>query len=135
MKNIKKKPIALTNLIYAVLGLVFLNHRQEITRILRENVYSILKTLAEQYPKYFPNVYFTKHGNLIHSNEIEDALFRLAGVITAGDFMYKYLRFNEDSLVKIKQTLKKKNWFSEEDRKIVEKLAEEFYQELKLKCF
>jgi hypothetical protein len=119
-------PFILTTLIYGMIGLTFLRHRSEITRISRDIVYTGMKILASRYPKYFPKLYFTQRGSLPHSKEIEDALFRLGGVLETSDFRYRYISFNESELEHVETKLNE--WLSSRDKEIIEKLAEEFYQ-------
>lgn len=130
MRNINVTPVPLTDLIYGILGLTFLRHKAEgFTRIAWDQVYVGIKVLSEQHPKYFPNVYFTDRGNLAHSKQVEDALSRLGGVLDVRNPRCQYLSFNENELGYVEAKLKK--WFTPEKRKIIEKLAEEFYQKVK----
>jgi len=119
---------SIAELIYGILGLTFLQHRR-LTRILQNNVYSILSILADRHPMYFPGAPFTLYGRLMHSKQVENALSRLGGVITVDAPRYKYMRFSEDELPCVKQNLEQ--WFSRKNRQIIKKLAREFYRELK----
>lgn len=130
MSKENKRLLPLTDLIYGLLGLTFLRLKNEgITRIARDRVYSVLKVLAERYPEYFPNVYFTQRGSLMHSKQVEDTLFHLGGVITVREPRYQYIGFDEEELVRVKSQLQK--WFSVDNRKIIKKLVKKFYKEIK----
>jgi hypothetical protein len=122
-------PLPLTELIYGLLGLNFLQHRSEgFSRVSRNRVYLALKNLSDKYPKYFPRVFFTERGSLMHSKQVEDALFRLCGVVAVENPRYQYLGFNENELIHVEAKLKK--WLTVENLKILEELAKEFYKEL-----
>jgi len=122
--TVATRPLPLTDLVYGILGFTFLRHK-DVTQIARDHVYSGLKALSERYPEYFPSLYFTDRGDLKHSKQVEDALFRLAGVLAVKNPRYQYLSFNENQLPHVET--KTKNWFDASTRAVVEKLAEEFY--------
>lgn len=120
--------IPLTSLIYGILGLSFINHKNEgFNWVSRTKLYAALKALAVRYPKQFSGVYFTKRGNLEHSKEIEDALFRLGGVLITQDLGGQQIRFKNNELNYVNQKLVK--WLTTpQNRELVKKLASEFYQ-------
>jgi hypothetical protein len=119
-------PLPLTSLIYGITGLTFLRHKSELSRVARDLVYTGVKTLASRHPKYFPKLYFTQRGSLSHSKEVEDAIYRLAGVLEVQNPSYQYLGFCESELDHVETKLNE--WFSPQTKKIVENLAQEFYQ-------
>lgn len=128
--TITDQTIPLTDLIYGILGLTFLNHQDEgFTQIPLDSVYSGLKTLAERHPECFPDVYFTGRGSRWHSRQVEDALFRLAGALSVMSPRCRYLVFNAGSLRRVEASLRE--WFDPEVREVVEQLADEFYEEVK----
>ncbi len=122
-------PLPLTDLVYGILGLTFLRHKSEVSGIARDLVYAGVKTLANRHSKYFPKLYFTQRGSLSHSKEVEDVIFRLGGVLEVRNPRYQFLSFKESELDYL--NIKLNNWFSANDRKIVEGLAEEFYKLVK----
>lgn len=122
--------IPLTDLVYGILGLTFLRHKNEgFTRIARDLVYAGVKALADRYSDYFSNIYFTERGSLAHSKQVEDVLSRLGGVLDVQNPRCQYISFKESELSQIEKKLNK--WFAPEKKEIVEKLASEFYQEVK----
>lgn len=122
--------LPLTDLIYGILGLTFLRHKDDgLSQIPQDSVYSGVKVLSDRHPELFRNVYFTDRGSLPHSKQIEDALFRLAGVLAVMNPRYQYLAFNTGSLPHVEGNMR--DWFEPDEREMVEQLAEEFYQEVK----
>jgi hypothetical protein len=125
MEFSKERP-AVTELVYGILGWAFIQHKtDQFTRIPRDQVYIGLKELADKHPAYFRRIYFADRGGLPHSKEIEDALFRLGGVIAVENPKNQYLRFNETELGHVESKLG--SWFDDETRASVKSLAEEFY--------
>ncbi len=119
--------VPLTNLIYGILGLSFINHKNEgFNWVFIIKLYAALKALAVRYPDQFTGVYFTKRGNLEHSKQIEDALFRLGGVLLTKSLDGQQIGFIDNQLSHVNQKLAK--WLTPQDRESVKKLAAEFYQ-------
>lgn len=119
--------LSLTELIYGILGLSFINHKNEgFDWVSRTKLYAALKTLAVRYPDQFTGVYFTKRGNLEHSKQIEDVLFRLGGVLLTKSLSGQQISFKDSELKFINQKLAK--WLTPQDKELVKKLASEFYQ-------
>ncbi len=124
--------IPLTDLIYGILGLSFINHKsEEFNWVSRTKLYAALKALAVRYPDQFTGVYFTKRGNLEHSKPIEDALFRLGGVLITKNLGGQQIGFQDNELGYVNQKLAK--WLTPQDRELIKKLASEFYQLVKNK--
>lgn len=122
-------PFPLTVLIYGMTGLMFIRHRGELIQITRDLIYTGVKILASRHSEYFPKLYFTQRGNLSHSKEVEDVLFRLGGVLFEIPPYYRHIKFEESELDCVETKLSK--WLSTRNKEIVEKLAEEFYQIVK----
>lgn len=128
--NFPSRRPPVTELVYGILGLAFLRYKEEdFSRIARDQVYFGLKALAERYPSFFKRIYFTDRGGLPHSKEIEDALFRLGGVLTVENPKYQFLSFNRNELDQVEGKVKR--WFDEETQAVIEKLADEFYENVK----
>jgi hypothetical protein len=119
--------VPLTNIIYGILGLSFIDHKSEgFNWVSRSKLYDAIKVLAQRYPEQFSGVYFTKRGNLEHSKQIEDVLFRLGGVLITQSLGGQQIGFKDNELSYVNQKLTK--WLAPQDREIVKKLAAEFYQ-------
>ncbi len=120
--------ISLTELVYGILGLAFLRHRNEgLMKVARSAVYTFLKHLADRHPERFEEVFFVERGGFWHSKQVEDVLFRLnGGVLETSGLRHQYLSFSETELREVERNLE--NWLDTDARAVLEGFSEEFYQ-------
>ncbi len=124
--------VPLTEVLYGILGLVFLRHKKDgFMKVHRNEVYRVSRILAGRYPKYFLGVYFSESGTFPYSQQIEDALSRLlGGVLGVRNPRGQYLCFEEEELLHVTEKLEK--WLDALDRIAIGRMAEEFYEEVRV---
>lgn len=118
------RSVSPTDLVYFIIGLTFIKHKMP--SIARDAIYEGFEALSKKHPIEFSNFYFVPRGGIHHSNEIEDILFRLGGVMSVANPRYQNMEFPIGSLPVVEQRFKK--LIPEETaRKIIDKLVDEFF--------
>ena len=116
--------ISPTDLVYLILGLTFDKH--SLQSIPRDYVYKGFEALSNRHPQDFPDFYFVQRGTIPHSNELEDILFRLGGVMECSNPGYQHMRFSNKSLEVVQKRFQRICSDTQIQNEII-KLVEEFF--------
>lgn len=114
----------LSAIIAGILGLWYEKKNSEI--ILLSGIYYGLAKLAQKYPKYFEHVRFSKVGSELHSERIEDILFRMGafGLFSVGNPKFKYCKMTKAICKLVMNDIKE--LYGKEFIKVLNRLATDF---------
>ena len=125
----KIKQVSPADLVYFVLSSTFIKN-PKLESITRKSIYEGFKILSEKHQNEFSKFYFTQTIGGAYSNELEDILFSLSGVITQ-DAIHRIVSFSKETL-EVSKTQLNRFYPDSKDKQQIFNFAEEFYKTLKV---